>query len=86
VQLPPEDARDMSTFNKVPYWLVVEYVLVKDGLSEAAAADRHAAIKAIRDVRLCEALLPSSSYFFLCRFAILWREILPRQKTTALKW
>jgi hypothetical protein len=51
VQLPPEDARDMSTFNKVPYWLVVEYVLVKDGLSEAAAADRHAAIKAIRDVR-----------------------------------
>jgi hypothetical protein len=60
VQLPPEDARDMSTFNKVPYWLVVEYVLVKDGLSEAAVAERHAAIKAIRDVRLCNALAPSS--------------------------
>lgn len=42
----------MSTFNKVPYWLVVEYVLVKDGLSEAAVADRHAAIKAIREVQL----------------------------------
>jgi len=50
-QLPPEDARDMSTFNKVPFWLVVEYILVKDGLSDAAVADRHAAIRAIRDVR-----------------------------------
>ncbi len=38
MQLPPEDARDMSTFNKVPYWLVVEYILVKDGLSDAAVA------------------------------------------------
>jgi hypothetical protein len=50
-QLPPEEARDMSTFNKVPFWLVVEYVLVKDGLSDAAVTQRHAAIKAIRDVR-----------------------------------
>ena len=51
MQLPPEDARDMSTFNKVPYWLVVEFIMVKDGLSDAAVVDRHAAIKAIREVR-----------------------------------
>ena len=44
----------MSTFNKVPFWLVVEYILVKDGLSDAAVADRHAAIRAIRDVRFCD--------------------------------
>jgi hypothetical protein len=50
LQLPPEEARDMSTFNKVPYWLVVEYVSVRDGLSDAAVAERHAAIKAIREV------------------------------------
>jgi hypothetical protein len=41
----------MSTFNKVPFWLVVEYILVRDGLSDASVAQRHAAIKAIRDVR-----------------------------------
>jgi hypothetical protein len=40
----------MSTFNKVPFWLVVEYILVKNGLSDAAVSERHAAIKAIREV------------------------------------
>jgi hypothetical protein len=89
MQLPPEDARDMSTFNKVPYWLVVEYILVKDGLSDAAVADRHAAIKAIREVRLLDSRVPcildSCIFHFLFRFEIFARKIWRMPRTMASK-
>lgn len=89
MQLPPEDARDMSTFNKVPYWLVVEYILVKDGLSDAAVADRHAAIKAIREVRSPDSRVPPildpCIFQYLIRFEIFARKIWRMQRTMASK-